>query len=112
MYRKNKLEATQLNINTSYIGETIEKKVRRIMSNKEPISDGAPLIYQERSEGVQPGHDIRTDRFEVAIEAMDKVSRSHKAKREERLKAVKGGKEDKKGGEEGSTQSTGATADK
>ena len=31
-------------------GETIEAKVRRIMSNNEPISDQAPLIYTERKD--------------------------------------------------------------
>ena len=33
-------------------GETIETKVRRVMSNNEPIHDEAPLIYTERKEGV------------------------------------------------------------
>ena len=32
--------------------ETIEKKVKRIVENKEPISDGAPIIYTERNKGV------------------------------------------------------------
>ena len=31
-------------------GEIIEAKVRRIMSNNEPISDQAPLIYTERKD--------------------------------------------------------------
>lgn len=56
------------------------------MSNKEPITDGAPAIYTERRDGVEAQYDIRTDRFEIAIEAMDKVAGSYKAKREERLK--------------------------
>ena len=33
-------------------GETIETKVRRIMSNNEPIHDEAPLIYTERKIGI------------------------------------------------------------
>lgn len=85
---------TSLQVNTSYIGERIEEKIERIMNNKEPISDGAPLIYTERKDGVQPEYDIRTDRFEVAIDAMDKVAADHRAKREGRLKAVKGGQEE------------------
>jgi len=36
-------------------GETIEQKLVRIMNNKEPIKDGAPLIYTERKDGVQAG---------------------------------------------------------
>lgn len=67
--------------NVSTQGETIENKIERIVSNKEPISDGAPLIYTDRKDGVQPDYDIRTDRFEYAIEAMDIVSRQSRAKR-------------------------------
>ena len=61
---------------TSYVAETIEQKVRRIVNNKEPIKDGSPLIYQEKKDGVQPEFDIRTDRFEIAIDAMDKINQS------------------------------------
>lgn len=91
MYKTNKYEETDLKVNTSLEGETIEMKVERITQNNEPISDGAPLIYTDRAEGVQAGYNIRTDRFEVAINAMDKVSKSITAKREERaqLKVVK-----------------------
>lgn len=61
-------------------GEPIEAKMRRIVENNEPISDGAPIIYTEKSEGVMPGYNVRTDRFEVAIEAMDYVNASKIAK--------------------------------
>ena len=85
---KNIKRNTDLNINTSVEGETIEIKVERITVNREPITDGAPLIYTERKDGVLAGYDIRTDRFEVAIEAMDKVSKSNQAKREEKGKVI------------------------
>ena len=68
--------------NSSYEGETIEAKIRRITNNKEPIKDGAPLIYTERKNGVMAEYNIRTDRFEIAVEGMDKVTGSHRAKRE------------------------------
>lgn len=58
----------------TYQGECIEKKVQRIMNENEPIEDGAPIIFQERGDGVKPEFNIRTDRWEVAIDAMDKVS--------------------------------------
>lgn len=74
---------TLININQSVIGETIEVKVERILNNKNPISDGAPLIYTERNEGVLPDYDIRADRFEYAIDAMDKVTKAKLAKRAE-----------------------------
>ena len=52
---------SSLYINQSYEGESIESKVERIVTNNEPISDGAPLIYTDRKEGVLPQYDIRTD---------------------------------------------------
>ena len=107
MYRKNKVPTTTLSINTSYIGETIEQKIERIVNNKEPITDGAPLIYTERKDGVMPEYDPRTDRFEVAAEAMDKVTKSKRAERENRLKPVKGGADEP--GKDGGAESTQAT---
>lgn len=93
MYKKNKPSKTAMSINESYIGEMIEQKVERIMTNKEPISDGAPIIYTERKEGVLPEYDIRTDRWDIAIEAMDKVSKAHIAKRENLAELGKEAKE-------------------
>lgn len=72
---------SQLKINKSVEGETIEQKCERIESNKEPITDGAPIIYTERSSGVAPEYNIRTDRFEIALDAMDTVSKAETAKR-------------------------------
>lgn len=95
MYKYNKSTPTTLIVNTAYEGETIEDKINRIVNNKEPISDGAPIIYTERKDGVHPEHDIRTDRFEVAIDAMDKVAKTHKAKREEKIKAAEDAKKPK-----------------
>lgn len=74
-----------LKVNQAYEGETIEQKVLRITVNKEPIKDNAPRVYTERKDGVQPEYDIRTDRFEIAIDAMDKVSKSKLASREQRI---------------------------
>lgn len=70
----------------TYEGETIEKKVARVVENKEPITDGAPIIYTDRKDGVLPQYDVRTDKWDVAIEAMDKVNKSKVAKSEEYLK--------------------------
>lgn len=64
-------------------GETIEAKVRRILNNKEPIKDGTPTLYTERKDGVKAGYNIRTDKWEIAAEAMDKV---HKVNAERRIK--------------------------
>lgn len=82
--------STTLRENKSVEGETIETKMERIVNNKEPIKDGAPLIYTERKEGVRPSTNIRTDRFEIAAEAMDKITKSVQATRENnQLKLLK-----------------------
>lgn len=88
MHTKQKHTKSTISINKSYEGESIEAKLRRIVNNKEPITDRAEMLYTDRKEGVKPETDIRTDRFEIAIDGMDKVARSHKAKREERHKSA------------------------
>lgn len=88
MYRKITPPKTDIRCNESYEGETIECKIERIVNNNEPIKDGAPIIYTERKDGVRPEYDIRTDRFEIAVEAMDKVAQSKIAKREEFTKKL------------------------
>lgn len=76
---------TTLLVNESVEGETLEEKIMRIVENNEPISDGAPIVYTDRKDGVLPAYNIRTDRWEVAIDAMDKISATNIAKREEYL---------------------------
>jgi len=53
MYNKKQPNKTTIHRNTSYQGETLEKKINRIVNNKEPIKDGAPLMYTERKDGVR-----------------------------------------------------------
>ncbi|UPW41274.1 hypothetical protein [Sigmofec virus UA08Rod_4510] len=55
-------------------GENIITKIRRIVDENEPIEDGAPLIYTEKKDGVRPEFDIRTDKWSIAMNAMDKFS--------------------------------------
>jgi len=79
--------------------------MERVLTNKEPIKDGAPLVYTERKDGVMPAYNIRTDRFEVAIEGMDVVAKSVQAKRENRanMSVVK---DENKGGDTPSSTGT------
>nr|WAE43696.1 MAG: hypothetical protein [Microviridae sp.] len=67
-------------------GETIEEKIYRLINDKEPIKDGAPPIFTERKDGVNAAYNIRTDRFEIAVEAMDRIRASKAAKRDEASK--------------------------
>lgn len=67
-------------------GETIEQKFERIINNGEPIKDGAPIIYTERKDGINASYNIRTDRFDIALDGMDIVAKTIQAKREERAR--------------------------
>lgn len=62
-------------------GISIEEKCRKMIETNQPITDGAPMIYTERDDGVSPSADIRTDRWEVAQSAMDKVNKTNIAQR-------------------------------
>lgn len=89
MYKFGKPQISTVSSCPTIEGETIELKIQRIMTNKEPIKDGAPLVYTERAEGVKAAYNIRTDRFEIAAEAMDKVHKSTEAKRDEKANMPK-----------------------
>lgn len=84
MYNRKSPKGTLVKGNPPTEGESIEVKIRRLMRNKEPLDDGVevPLIYTERSKGVQAAYNIKTDRFEVAAGVMDKVHKDTLAKRE------------------------------
>lgn len=83
-YKIPKIRKTLVNGVPKVEGETIEQKVERVVNNGEPIEDGAPNVYTERKHGVKAEHDIRTDRWEVATDAMDAVQKSTKAQREKK----------------------------
>ena len=94
-YGRAKYVESQLNSVEIVEGEPIEWKIERVVSNKEPITDGAPSIFTERKDGVVAAYNIRTDRWEVASEAMDKVSGSIQAKRDAKGKVSKSNEESK-----------------
>lgn len=76
------------NINTSrylYGDLSLEQKLRRRLMNGEPIQAEADLIFQDRDSGVNPGCDPRTDRFDVALEAADRISKSELAQRDDKV---------------------------
>lgn len=64
--------------NLTYQAEPREVKLRKIINGESNnMEDGVfPTIYTEKKDGVQPEFDIRTDRFEVAIDAIDKINQS------------------------------------
>lgn len=102
---KNKIKyKTKLNLYNVQEGETIETKIERILTNKEPIEDTAPIIYTDRKDGVRPEFNIRTDRWEYAQDATDAITKTAITKRNEFLK-IKDEKNTPEGGKETPSQS-------
>lgn len=67
-------------IRTQYEAEPLEVKLRRkIKGGKvdEEEGDGKTwaIAYTEKKDGVKPEYDIRTDRFEIAREAMETLEK-------------------------------------
>jgi hypothetical protein len=82
MYKYKEVKKSSLKSVEKLEGEPIEFKIERIVNNGEPITDGAPNIYTERKEGVLSAYNIRTDRWEVAADAMNIVAKNIEAKRD------------------------------
>lgn len=114
-YKKVKYRKSTLESIPTYEGESIEQKLERILNNKEPITDSAPEIYTERKDGVGAQYNVRTDRFELAAEAMDLVQKNVQAKRDAKAEKRKSDKEAKvvklKPKDDGAAESTNGTND-
>lgn len=78
---------TQIICNETYEAESLEEKLRRMIETGEDVGETVTCTYTERKDGVLPEYDIRTDRFDLAVAATDKVSATLQSQREERIKA-------------------------
>lgn len=78
MYKEVIFEETTVNTNECEVGEPLEDRIARIMDEKSPIEDEAPLIYNAGNE-INPDYDIRTDHMELA---QDKAEARLKQRRE------------------------------
>lgn len=70
----------------AFEGESIEDKVRRTTESKAPIEAVSPMIYTERKDGVRADTNIRTDKWDVAQQAMDTIAQGTRQQREKRMK--------------------------
>lgn len=96
MYKVPKFEKTSLEINDSVEGETIEQRLERVVHNGDEVDDGAPSIYTERKDGVLAGYDIRSDKWDIALDAIGVAHKSDLNKRQQGIKD----REEKEKGEE------------
>lgn len=77
MKTKGEIRGT-LKCNEKYKADPREVKLQKILNKEggEDLEDGVfPIIYTNKKDGVLPEYDIRTDRFEVALDAIDKMNR-------------------------------------
>lgn len=65
-----------------YEGYSIETLIEKLMDAEEQIDATAPIVYTARKDGVLPQYDIRTDRWDIAQSAMEKVAQKITLRRE------------------------------
>lgn len=70
----------KINVNMAYPAEPLEKILLRAMTTNEPIGLDAPITYTEAEDGVLPQFDIRTDRWDIAMDVKDKFDKADIAK--------------------------------
>ncbi len=80
--QKPRFKKTSIRCNEGFEGKSIEREIEIATQSKQPIAANSPLIYTKKSEGVHPEYDIRTDRWDIALDAMDNVNKSRIAKQE------------------------------
>lgn len=71
---------TTFKINESVTGKPREILLAEMTEKKETPEGIHPAIYTDRREGVLPGFDIRTDRFEIARETAEKIKTANHKK--------------------------------
>lgn len=88
MRKPNYKHAKLIPDNDIFEGLSLEREIERAETSKQPIEATSPQIFTPKKDGVLPEYDIRTDRFEIAQRAMDKVAGSYRAQREEWIKKL------------------------
>ena len=83
--KNNSYNSSNIVTGTCYEAETLEVQVSKILTGNEPMPSLTAPIFTERKDGVQAEHNIRTDRFDVALKGTDYISKSNLAKREAKI---------------------------
>ena len=83
MYKKPIFKKSSIHRSKTEIGLPIQDKIKNVLEQNENLNE-APLIYTEKADGVMAGYNIRTDKWEIAVEAMDKINKIRTAKGEEK----------------------------
>ena len=81
MKKGSHFHSTQITVVLDQKGESIEEMLRRVRDSKEPIQANAKMLYFDRKDGVMPFCDIRSDRFDYAMKATNKLHATAYAQR-------------------------------
>lgn len=82
-----KINKSTIRCNNSYEAKPLERVLEEITTMNQPIEMDAPLIYTERKDGVRAQYDIRTDRFEIGADAMNKIANELQDRRNKKIEA-------------------------
>lgn len=78
-----------IQLENTYEAEGLEVKLRKMLENKEPIPEDWVTIYTEKSKGVEPQFNPRTDRWDIAMQTVGKIRYAENAEQTKRLEAMK-----------------------
>lgn len=71
-----------LKINDSYEAKSIEQEIRAMMDGETIETKGKQMLYTDKKDGVLPETNIRSDKFALAQQAKDYVTRTEIARRD------------------------------
>lgn len=94
MYRKNNTRKSSFDVNGSVEGEYLFQSLKRKLDNSEKISSEVTLIYTDKKDGVLAGYNIRTDKWEIALDGIDKIQRSREARGDANLNKAENNEEE------------------
>lgn len=87
LYARKKIQSNKLKGNESFEGVSLEKELRLAQTQGiKPDRNITEIFYTQKKDGVLASCDIRTDRFEIGQNAMDKVNRTFHEKIQEQIK--------------------------
>lgn len=103
MYKKKLRFTARVNVNNSQEGESIERRMERLMNNDETEAvESKDLIYGRPDEDVNPNTDIRADHWADAHEKGSKLIEEQDAWKDNRKKMKIAKEEEAKKAEKGS----------
>lgn len=83
MFRKPIFETSNLIGVELYEDDCLTDKMKKIKTEGGQVETGAETIYTNKTDGVMPAHDIRTDRMEIA---QNTIQKAQNAKRDAKMK--------------------------